>query len=323
MNKMEDLSKKSNRFLEKGSVLSIIIIALNEGKKLPKLLTSLENQIYTPIEIEVILIDNGSTDNTPDIMGDYINKHNFAKSYKYTENLGDAFNFAIHKAKGKYVTFMGADMGFPLNWLQTIKELIEKYGNKYDAFVAKLIPLSFYNGTFNDYVLAYFVGDTALDGDWTEKTFHNGGLVVKRDKAIEIGFNSKLQASEDADFSIKFLRRGYRVAYLPSKYYVFDEKYYDLRGLMSYFRKRAIGAIMVIKQTNNWDMMWALFKTVVEPITPHYLVTRYKKGRSFIRINYSKWLLAGFARTFIMLYTIILFGPLHRPFPTRVLRRKN
>ena len=55
--------------MKSNCLLSIIVVALNEEKRLPLLLKSISNEADN--DIEVILINNGSTDNTYRIMQEY------------------------------------------------------------------------------------------------------------------------------------------------------------------------------------------------------------------------------------------------------------
>ena len=72
--------------------LSIIVVVLNEEKRLPLLLKSISNEADN--DIEVILIDNGSTDNTYGIMQEYARSHRNVKTAVIVGPLGRARNEA-------------------------------------------------------------------------------------------------------------------------------------------------------------------------------------------------------------------------------------
>ena len=89
--------------------LSIIVPVYNTGENIRKCITSLLSQNLK--EIEILLINDGSTDNTEEIINEYLEKEANAITYIKKENTGvaDTRNFGISKAKGKYILFVDAD----------------------------------------------------------------------------------------------------------------------------------------------------------------------------------------------------------------------
>ena len=86
--------------------ISIIVPIYNAEKYLKKCIDSLINQ--TKKEIEIILINDGSTDNSEDIIKEYKDKR-----IRYFKNknqgIGKTRNFGIEKATGKYIMFVDSD----------------------------------------------------------------------------------------------------------------------------------------------------------------------------------------------------------------------
>lgn len=95
-------------------LVSVIIPAYNTAKFIDVALNSVFTQTYRPIE--VIVVDDGSTDNTADIVKNYqtskTNKTNETNLiYIYQENGGraSARNTGIRAARGKYAAFLDSD----------------------------------------------------------------------------------------------------------------------------------------------------------------------------------------------------------------------
>lgn len=87
---------------------SIIVPIYNIENYLPKCIESIINQNFN--DYELILVDDGSTDNSKDIC--YIYKENYKNiKYFYKKNggLSDARNFGIDKSNGKYLIFLDGD----------------------------------------------------------------------------------------------------------------------------------------------------------------------------------------------------------------------
>lgn len=61
-------------------------------------------------KVEVILVNDGSTDNSKDIICDYIDHYNQFRLYdKPNEGVSAARNIGLKVASGKYVTFLDSD----------------------------------------------------------------------------------------------------------------------------------------------------------------------------------------------------------------------
>src|SRR3990167_7556109 len=86
--------------------VSIIIPAYNAGKYIKGVLENLFLQTYR--NIEIIVVDDGSTDNTEQIVKAYQNR---GVRYIYQQNKGvaGARNAGIKEAKGELIAFLDAD----------------------------------------------------------------------------------------------------------------------------------------------------------------------------------------------------------------------
>ena len=86
--------------------ISIIVPIYNAEKYLNKCIDSIINQ--SKKELEIILINDGSTDNSENIIKKYDDKR-----IKYFKNknqgIGKTRNFGIKKATGKYIMFLDSD----------------------------------------------------------------------------------------------------------------------------------------------------------------------------------------------------------------------
>jgi len=88
--------------------VSVIVPVYNVAKYLDKCLDSLVNQ--TLKEIEIIVVNDGSPDNSQEIIDKYAKKYKNVKSYiKENGGLSDARNYGIKKATGEYIGFIDGD----------------------------------------------------------------------------------------------------------------------------------------------------------------------------------------------------------------------
>ncbi len=86
--------------------ISIVVPIYNTGKYLKKCIDSLLNQ--TKKEIEIILINDGSTDNSEDIVKEY-NDERIVYFKNKNQGIGKTRNFGIRKSRGDFLMFIDSD----------------------------------------------------------------------------------------------------------------------------------------------------------------------------------------------------------------------
>lgn len=91
------------------NLVSVIIPIYNGEKYIEQCIKSVLNQSYK--SIEMIIIDDGSTDNSEDIIKKYTNKFYFIKYIKSNQNKGvwAARNIGIENARGRFISFLDVD----------------------------------------------------------------------------------------------------------------------------------------------------------------------------------------------------------------------
>lgn len=121
---MENLKTNSNN-----PYVSLVIPAYNEEKRiqgnLKKVKEFLDTKSYTA---ELIIVDDGSKDQTVAIARDCLNGfHNHAiLSYPINKGKGHAVKQGVLKAKGNYVVFLDADLSTPIEELDVFLQTLEK-----------------------------------------------------------------------------------------------------------------------------------------------------------------------------------------------------
>lgn len=115
--------------------ITITIPVYNAGKYLGDLLESIIHQTFDYHKIEVIMVDDCSTDNSRDVMDDYAAKYENFISVKLDKNhkiAGTARNKGMELAHGKYLMFADADDFYPEDAIQVMYDTIE---NKQADFI--------------------------------------------------------------------------------------------------------------------------------------------------------------------------------------------
>jgi glycosyltransferase involved in cell wall biosynthesis len=90
---------------------SLVIPCYNEMDNIPLLLERCKD-ISTQEDIEVILVDNGSTDNSPDVLRELLPKYSGCRSVRVEKNQGYGFGIlaGLNAAKGDILSWTHADM---------------------------------------------------------------------------------------------------------------------------------------------------------------------------------------------------------------------
>lgn len=108
------------------SLVSIITPSFNSSVYIVETIESVQKQTYT--EWEMLITDDGSTDNTVDIISSYASDDRRIKLFQFEKNSGSgpARNKSIQEAKGKYLAFLDSDDIWVHNKLETQVKMMEE-----------------------------------------------------------------------------------------------------------------------------------------------------------------------------------------------------
>lgn len=176
--------------------LSIIIPTHNEEKDILECLNSIINQSYK--NFEIIVVDDGSTDNTLDILNGFSKRSRKLKILQQNhKGPGEARNFGAEFAKGSILIFVDADMTFDKDYLKNLTKPILDDKNAV--------------GTTHDYEIAQNTeniwsrcwGKNRIIGKYIE---HPAIFrAIRKDKFFERGgFDSKYGYADDQTFWFKY-----------------------------------------------------------------------------------------------------------------------
>ncbi|MBO5889770.1 MAG: glycosyltransferase family 2 protein, partial [Clostridia bacterium] len=112
-------------------MITIFTPTYNRCDLLMKLYESIKNQ--TVKDIEWIIVDDGSSDDTPNIIDNLIKEENeFEIKYFYKENHGrhTAINRGVEEASGEYFMLVDSDDFLPSNAVENILKMFKKIEGK-------------------------------------------------------------------------------------------------------------------------------------------------------------------------------------------------
>lgn len=210
--------------------VSVIIPTYNRAKYLPEAIDSVLNQTYQ--DFEIIIVDDGSTDNTEDIVCQYVEGAPERIRYLHQNNKGvsAATNNGIIESKGEYICFLDDDDYY----LRQSLELRTKALNLYDAdiIIGKLnriyvatsqgkidssFPLKYRKAVIKRHGKFYICDGPTFFKMAINKGFfvHTSAIMFKKQFLNQIGlFDESLKSSQDIDIYFRVFSSAKNFIYI-------------------------------------------------------------------------------------------------------------
>ena len=281
--------------------LSIIIPTYNCANYIEKCLDSIINNKAD--DIEIIIVDDGSNDNTVDIVNQYIKKYNFIK-YCYQVNQGPSIakNNGLLSATGEYFTFIDADDYVEKDYFNNIIPILEKekpdmlHVNKLNRVIKNksyIIDDKICEGTI-DNILEY--SKLLIAPLKNENKFYSVSLcknIFKRSIIIDnkLEFPQKrIYYAEDRIFLYQFVKFCKKIYVINDSYYnyVYREKslmnIYDINKLDKIIESFNCLKEIVLTYDDSCDMEDRIYSYYVYKVNEYFKeLVLNKASNKFIR----------------------------------------
>lgn len=200
-------------------LVSIIVPTFNSGAYLERCLHSIKLQSYQ--NIELIVVDNNSSDNTKEIAKKYTNK-----VFNFGPERSAQVNYGVTQANGDFVYKVDSD--FVLD-REVIDQCVKKSMEGYDAVVVHNSP---------DVRVSWIAKVRKFEVDMYKYDLtHSSARFIKKGVYKKVGgFNEEITAGEDYDFQNKLNRGGFKTGFIdaealhlgePRNFWKHMRKYYD------------------------------------------------------------------------------------------------
>ena len=229
-------------------LVSIVVPCYNQAQYLSEAIESIIKQTYQ--NWECIIVNDGSPDNTDEIVKDWINKDNRIHYLKKT-NTGvcDTRNKGIALAKGSYILPLDADDKIAPQYLEEAISVFNK-DNKLKLVYCNLILFGVIN---KQQASPSYLFETML----SENLIHNAAIFRKSDFDTTIGYNVNMnEGLEDWDFWLTFLTP--------------KDKVVKLDGFYLYYRIKEVARSTQIDTLKNERLILQIFKNHQDKYLEYY-----------------------------------------------------
>ena len=180
--------------------VSVVIPAFNEEKYIGLCLESVQDLNYPSDLLEIIVIDNGSTDRTVEIASSF-----GVQVYIWPQvRVGAVRNYGVSKSTGNVIAFLDGDCIPPKDWLVNALRFMDE--NSVDVVGGTYLLRSNPSWVESAWVISSQLEDkksTILVG---------GSIVIKRITFLDVGgFDESLNAGEDSALGEALTKKGYTI----------------------------------------------------------------------------------------------------------------
>lgn len=204
-------------------LISVVVPVYNVEKYLNRCVESIVNQTYK--NLEIILVDDGSTDSSPAICDEWAQKDNRIKViHKKNGGLSSARNAGIKALTGKYVCFIDSDDYIEINTFELMLKSITK--DDYDVCIcsANLVDKDYNIISKENYKSSTFSGEEVMKAFLTGKVFESISACDKLYKVSvirnnNITFNEEEKWGEDFPFNYRYFKKVDKLISIDDRLY--------------------------------------------------------------------------------------------------------
>jgi glycosyltransferase involved in cell wall biosynthesis len=227
--------------------VSVVIPTYNCAVYIAKAIESALNQ--TSQNIEIVIVDDGSTDNTREVVRNYEDKYSIKYIYQENKGVAEARNRGILAAKGEYIAYVDADDELDEQMITKCLQRIENDNTEW--CVTDILRIESYGNGIKKEIFKTDLPKN-LEYGILEHDFSRRSPFFRKKTLVDIGLYDKtLLTREDWDMNIRLIRGGIRFSYVPEPVYI-----YKIRksGLMKSAKKKSYDSTLRLLKKHHKNL---------------------------------------------------------------------
>lgn len=194
--------------------LSVIVPVFNEEKTINKVINKILSANF-PFEFEIIIVNDGSTDNTYKILDRIKNEKIKIINFKKNYGKGFAIKTGIENCSGDVVIVQDADLEYNPKEIKKLYFRVDKnhkvvYGSRFLGSIYGMKPCNFLANKFLTLLINIIYGSNLTDTQTCYKCIHRD---IFRDLNL---FSNGFEI--ESEITSKILKKGYKIKEVPIKY---------------------------------------------------------------------------------------------------------
>lgn len=213
--------------MQKEFKFSCIIPVYNTAEYLDEAMQSIINQdIGFNDNVQCILVDDGSSDNSYEICLNYQKQHpeNIIALTKENEGQGSARNLGLNYVNAEYITFLDSDDKLELNAFSEVYNFFLKHPGEMDVVS---IPLIYFDARQGDHILNYKfktqrIVDLVKNPQYPQLSMSSS--FIKKEAFKDYRFDTNLATGEDSVLINKILLEKKKIGFMNSTNYFYRKR---------------------------------------------------------------------------------------------------
>ena len=208
--------------------ISIIMPVYNKMNYLNKSINSILNQTFK--DFELIIVDDGSSDDSLKICNEFFRKDNRVKIISINNSgVSNARNIGLQHAKGKYIQFIDGDDYIDLDMFKELKKIIDTYNP--DIILTGLTKVDKDYNSISEIIPALngLKNKQDLMNNFVEEQYSKGiygcvsNKLIKRSliENIRLKFDKNIKLAEDLDFYLTLYEYIENIYFLDKSFYYY------------------------------------------------------------------------------------------------------
>lgn len=221
--------------------ISVITPVYNSEKFLEETIESVKSQSIGFNDIQLILVNDGSTDGSGEICSRYVSEYpeNIVYVNKTNGGVSSARNAGLEHAAGEHIIFLDADDRWDSNAFLCIYDFFEEHPGEFDVCSCRIKFIGDYEGKAHPLDYKYEKGarvaDLLEEPDIISSTI--GSVAVRASAVGDLRFSEKISAGEDSLFVNSLLIEHPHIGILPDALFYYRRNYGSGSGSSSAARK--------------------------------------------------------------------------------------